>query len=78
MPNEASRHYLFVGIISRNLIDLGFMRIYKAKTTANAQRFLGDLNRASPIAIHRVLTENAKKFTERLFLQKPSPSKIGI
>uniref|UniRef100_A0A3B0MHX4 Integrase catalytic domain-containing protein n=1 Tax=Arsenophonus endosymbiont of Trialeurodes vaporariorum TaxID=235567 RepID=A0A3B0MHX4_9GAMM len=44
-----------------------FIRIYKAKTAANARRFLRDLNRACPMAIHRVLTDNGKEFTDRLF-----------
>ena len=37
-------------------MDLG--RIYPAKTAANARRFLRDLNRAAPMKITRVLTDN--------------------
>lgn len=43
------------------------MRIYPAQTAANAQRFLRDLERAAPMKIKRVLTDNEKAFTDRLF-----------
>ena len=43
------------------------MRIYPAKTAANARRFLRDLGRAAPMKITRVLTDNGKEFTDRLF-----------
>mgnify|MGYP005866190587 CR=1 FL=1 len=43
------------------------MRIYSAKTTANARRFLRDLERACPIGIRTILTGNGKEFTDRLF-----------
>ncbi|MGP1923847.1 MAG: hypothetical protein ACTS73_02555 [Arsenophonus sp. NEOnobi-MAG3] len=48
-------------------------------TPVNAQRFLRDLNRACPIAIHQVFIDNGKKFIDRLFdLRKRSATKIGI
>jgi hypothetical protein len=34
------------------------VRIYAAKTAANARRFLRDLDRAAPMRITRVLTDN--------------------
>ena len=43
------------------------IRIYKSKTAANARRFLRDLERACPIRIRTVLTDNGKEFTDRLF-----------
>jgi len=59
---------------------VGFVRICKSKTAANARRFLRDLHRACPIRISRILTERAiegaigssqlasgKEFTDRLF-----------
>ena len=43
-----------------------FIRIFKAKTAANARQFLRDLERACPMRIHTVLTNNGKEFTDRL------------
>ena len=43
------------------------MRIYPAQTAANARRFLRDLERAAPMKITKVLTDNGKAFTDRLF-----------
>ncbi len=43
------------------------VRIYPAKTAANARRFLRDLERAAPMPITRVLTDSGKEFTDRLF-----------
>ena len=42
-----------------------FIAIYRHKTAANAQRFLGDWERTGPIRIRIILTEKA--FTDRLF-----------
>ena len=42
-----------------------FIAMYRHKTAANAQRFLGDLERTGPIRIRTILTEKA--FTDRLF-----------
>lgn len=42
------------------------MRIYPALTAANARRFLRNLERAAPMKITRVLTDNGKAFTDRL------------
>jgi transposase InsO family protein len=44
-----------------------FVRIYRTQTAANARRFLRDLERAAPMKITRVLTDNGKAFTDRLF-----------
>jgi hypothetical protein len=35
-----------------------FIRIYKSKTAANARRFLRDLERACPMHIRTILTDN--------------------
>ena len=52
-----------------------FIRVCKSKTAANARRFLRDLERACPMRIRPVLTENGKEFTDRLFgLRKRSPT----
>ena len=44
-----------------------FIRVYKIKTAANARRFLRDLERACPLSIRAILTDNGKEFTDRLF-----------
>lgn len=41
-----------------------------AKTAANARRFLRDLHRACPIRIAKILTDNGKEFTDRLFASR--------
>ena len=57
--------YLFVAI--DRATRWVFVRIYKSKTAANARRFLRDLERACPIHIRTVLTDNGREFTDRLF-----------
>jgi transposase InsO family protein len=44
-----------------------FIRIFKSRTAANARRFLRGLERACPIQIRTVMTDNGKEFTDRLF-----------
>ena len=44
-----------------------FIRICKSRTVANARRFLRDLERACPLRIRTVLTDNGKEFTDRRF-----------
>jgi transposase InsO family protein len=65
MANETSRGYLFVAIdrATRRV----FIAIYRNKTAANARRFLRELERACPIRIHTILTDNGKEFIDRLF-----------
>jgi len=65
MAEEERRRYLFVAI--DRATRWVFVRIYPAKTAANARRFLRDLERAAPMKITRVLTDNGKEFTDRLF-----------
>ena len=65
MADETSRRYLFVAI--DRATRWVFIRIFKAKTAANARRFLRDLERACPIHIRTILTDNGKEFTDRLF-----------
>lgn len=43
-----------------------FVRIYPAKSAANARRFLRDLERAAPMTITRVLTHNGVDFHPEL------------
>lgn len=65
MADESSRRYLFVAI--DRATRWVFIRIYKSKTAANARRFLRDLERACPMHIRTILTDNGKEFTDRLF-----------
>jgi transposase-like protein len=59
------RRYLFVAI--DRATRWVFIRVFKAKTAANARRFLRDLERACPLRIRTILTDNGKEFTDRLF-----------
>ena len=65
MADEDRRRYLFVAI--DRATRWVFVRIYPTQTAANARRFLRDLARAAPMNITRVLTDNGKAFTDRLF-----------
>ena len=65
MADEERRRFLFVAI--DRATRWVFVRIYPAKTSANARRFVRDLERAAPMKITRVLTDNGKEFTDRLF-----------
>jgi transposase-like protein len=65
MADETSRCYLFVAI--DRATRWVFIRIFKSKTAANARRFLRDLERACPISIRTILTDNGKECTDRLF-----------
>ena len=65
MADEDRRRYLFVAI--DRATRWVFVRIYPAQTAANARRFLRDLQRTAPMKITRVLTDNGKAFTDRLF-----------
>jgi transposase InsO family protein len=65
MEDQTSRRYLFVAI--DRATRWVFVRIYNNKTAANARRFLRDLERACPIRIRTILTDNGKEFTDRLF-----------
>ncbi|CUH15355.1 Integrase core domain protein [Jannaschia seosinensis] len=65
MADETRRRYLFVAI--DRATRWVFIRVFPAKTAANARRFLRDLERACPIRIRTILTDNGKEFTDRLF-----------
>ena len=77
MADESRRRYLFVAI--DRATRWVFVRIYPDKTAANARRFLRDLERAAPMTITRVLTDNGKEFTDRLFgLRRRGPTATTI
>lgn len=65
MQDETKRRYLFVAI--DRATRWVFIRIFSAKSAANARRFLRDLERACPLKIRTILTDNGKEFTDRLF-----------
>jgi transposase InsO family protein len=65
MAGETSYRYLFVAI--DRATRWVFIRVFKSKTAANARRCLRDLERAWPIRIRTVLTDNGTEFTDRLF-----------
>ena len=65
MADENRRRYLFVAI--DRATRWVFIRIFNAKTAANARHFLRDLDRACPMRIQTILTDNGKEFTDRLF-----------
>ena len=65
MADESRRRYLFVAI--DRATRWVFIRIFTAKTAANARRYLRDLERACPMRIRTILTDNGKEFTDRLF-----------
>jgi transposase InsO family protein len=68
MADETTRRYLFVTIYRAT--RWVFVRIMPAKTAANARRFLRDLHRVCPIRIVKILTDNGKEFTDRLFASR--------
>ena len=73
MKDQIGRRYLFVAI--DRATRWVFVRIFSAKSAANARRFLRDLERACPIKIKTILTDNGKEFTDRLFgLRKRAPT----
>ncbi len=74
VADESSRRCLFVatGRASRSV----FIRIFKARTAANARRFLRDLECACPLRIRSVLTDSGKEVADRLFgLRKPAATR---
>lgn len=65
MADQTSRRYLFVAI--DRATRWVSIRIYNNNSAANARRLLRDLERACPLRIRTILTDNGKEFTDRLF-----------
>jgi transposase InsO family protein len=65
MADESRRRYLFVAI--DRATRWVFVAIHPDKTAASARRFLTALYAACPIKIVKLLTDNGKEFTDRLF-----------
>jgi transposase InsO family protein len=65
MPDETARRYLFVAI--DRATRWVFVQIKPNKTAGSAGAFLKALSKTCPIKIRKILTDNGKAFTDRLF-----------
>lgn len=65
MPDETARRYLFVAI--DRATRWVYVAIKSNKSAASARAFLHALHKACPIKITKLLTDNGKEFTDRLF-----------
>ena len=65
MKNESSRRYLFVAI--DRATRWVFVQFKANKTAASAHAFLKALHKACPVKISKLLSDNGKEFTDRLF-----------
>jgi transposase InsO family protein len=68
MADETRRRYLFVAI--DRATRWVFVAIKPDKTAASARSFLKALHKACPIKITKLLTDNGKEFTDRLFASR--------
>ena len=68
MQDEDKRRYLFVAI--DRATRWVFVQIKANKTAASAKSFLKALHKACPIKITKLLTDNGKEFTDRLFASR--------
>lgn len=68
MADEAQRRYLFVAI--DRATRWVFVQVKAHKTAASAKSFLRAVHAACPMNITRVLTDNGKEFTDRLFASR--------
>jgi len=65
MADQTRRSYLFVAI--DRATRWVFVQVRPDKTAATVWRFLKALHKACPLIITRILTDNGKEFTDRLF-----------
>jgi transposase InsO family protein len=72
MPGETARRYLFVAI--DRATRWVYIAIKPNKTAACARAFLSALHTACPIKIAKLLTDNGKEFTDRLFGSTDRPA----
>jgi transposase InsO family protein len=68
MADETFRRYLFVAI--DRATRWVFVAIKANKTAASAKAFLNALHKVCPIKIDKLLTDNGKEFTDRLFASR--------
>jgi transposase InsO family protein len=72
MPDEAAHRYLFVAI--DRATRWVFMHIYADQSEASSVNFLERLQRAAPMCITKLLTDNGSQFTDRFSRKKRTPS----
>jgi len=65
MPDEKERQYLFVAI--DRATRWVHLEIYSHKTAVNAASFLAEVIKRAPFKIYKLLTDNGKEFTDKLF-----------
>lgn len=68
MQDEAKLRYLFAAIDRATRWVLVAIKAYK--TAASAKAFLNALRKACPIKINKLLADNGKEFTDRLFASR--------
>ena len=68
MADETARRYLFVAI--DRATRWVFIAIKGNKRASSARSFLNALHKACPIKITKLLTDNGKEFTDRLFASR--------
>jgi transposase InsO family protein len=72
MPDESHRRYLFVAI--DRATRWVFMHIYADQSEDSSVDFLNRLERAAPMRIIKLLTDNGSQFTDRFTSKKRVPS----
>jgi hypothetical protein len=72
MPDETSRSYLFVAI--DRATRWVFLHIYPNQSEACSVDFLNRLQKASPVKIEKLLTDNGSQFTDRFTSKTKTPS----
>ena len=72
MPDERERRYLFVAI--DRATRWVFMHIYADQSEDSSVDFLNRLERAAPMKIVKLLTDNGSQFTDRFTSKKREPS----
>jgi transposase InsO family protein len=68
MADETKRRYLFVAI--DRATRWVYVELKANKSAASARSFLKALHKACPLKITRLLTDNGKEFTDRLFASR--------
>ncbi|CUJ48676.1 Integrase core domain [Achromobacter sp. 2789STDY5608633] len=72
MPDEKERRYLFVAI--DRATRWVFMHIYADQSERSSVDFLNRLERAAPMKIVKLLTDNGSQFTDRFTSKKREPT----
>ena len=72
MPDEKERRYLFVAI--DRATRWVFMHIYADQSEHSSVDFLNRLERAAPMKIVKLLTDNGSQFTDRFTSKKREPT----